>query len=306
MPELPEVETVRRGLEPVLTGRVLARVEQRRPDLRWPFPERFAERLTGRRVTGLTRRSKYLLIGLDEGETWIIHLGMSGRILVDASGAPPPHPSPQRGEGGATPQLQGQVVGEFHHAAPAPGKHDHVIVTTDRGAVITYNDVRRFGLMDLWPTADLDRHPLLAGLGPEPLGNEFNGAALAASLGGKRTPVKAALLDQRIVAGLGNIYVCEALHRARVSPKRLAGAISRPRIDRLAGEIVATLNDAIAAGGSSLRDYRQADGELGYFQHSFRAYDREGEACPTEGCPGSIRRIVQSGRSTFYCPRCQR
>ncbi len=306
MPELPEVETVRRGLEPVLTGRVLARVEQRRPDLRRPFPERFAERLTGRRVTGLTRRSKYLLIGLDEGETWIIHLGMSGRILVDASGAPPPHPSPQRGEGGAKPQPQGEMVGEFHHAAPAPGKHDHVIVTTDRGAVITYNDARRFGLMDLWPTADLDRHPLLAGLGPEPLGNEFNGAALAASLAGKHTPVKAALLDQRIVAGLGNIYVCEALHRARVNPKRIAGSISRPRIDRLAGEIVATLNDAIAAGGSSLRDYRQADGELGYFQHSFRAYDREGEACPTEGCPGSIRRIVQSGRSTFYCPKCQR
>ena len=306
MPELPEVETVRRGLEPVLTGRVLVRVEQRRPDLRRPFPERFAERLTGRRVVGLGRRSKYLLIGLDGGETWIIHLGMSGRILVGASGARPPHPSPRRGEGGAQPGRQGRKVGEVHHAAPAPGKHDHVIVTTDRGAVITYNDVRRFGLMDLWPTADLDRHPLLAGLGPEPLGNEFNGAALAASLAGKRTPVKAALLDQRIVAGLGNIYVCEALHRARVSPKRLAGAISRPRIDRLVGEIVATLNDDIAAGGSSLRDYRQANGELGYFQHSFRVYDREGAPCPTAGCPGTVRRIVQSGCSTFHCPKCQR
>ncbi len=287
MPELPEVETVLRGLEPVLTGRILVHVNQRRPDLRWPFPERFAERLTGRRVMGLGRRSKYLLIGLDGGETWIIHLGMSGRILV---GEPP----------------RGDLVGEFHHASPAPGKHDHVIITTDQGNVVTYNDARRFGLMDLWPTADLENHKLLAGLGPEPLGNAFNGAALAASLADKRTPIKAALLDQRIVAGLGNIYVSEALHRARVSPKRLAGTLARPRIDRLAGEIVATLNDAIAAGGSSLRDFRRADGELGYFQHSFRVYDREGEACPTAGCPGTIRRIVQSGRSTFHCPKCQR
>jgi formamidopyrimidine-DNA glycosylase len=305
MPELPEVETVRRGLEPVLTGRVLTRVDQRRPDLRWPFPARFAERLTGRRVAGLGRRSKYLLIGLEGGETWIIHLGMSGRILVDAYG-PPPCPSPRRGEGSAKHARQEQVVGAFHRAAPEPGKHDHVIVTTDRGAVVTYNDARRFGLMDLWPTAELDRHKLLAGLGPEPLGNAFNGAVLAASLASRRTPVKAALLDQRIVAGLGNIYVCEALHRARVSPKRLAGSISRRRIDRLAGEIVATLNDAIAAGGSSLRDYRQADGELGYFQHSFRVYDRADAPCPTAGCSGTVRRIVQSGRSTFHCPKCQR
>jgi formamidopyrimidine-DNA glycosylase len=256
MPELPEVETVRRGLEPVLAGRMLAHVDQRRSNLRWPFPERFAQRLTGRRVTGLGRRSKYLLIGLDGGETWpvetwIVHLGMSGRILVE----------------------------ESRHAASVPGKHDHVIVTTDRG---------------------------LAGLGPEPLGNAFNGAVLAAALADKRTPVKAALLDQRIVAGLGNIYVSEALHRAGISPKRMAGTLSRPRIDRLAGEIVATLNDAIAAGGSSLRDYRQADGELGYFQHSFRVYDREGAPCPAAGCSGTIRRIVQSGRSTFHCPKCQR
>ena len=283
MPELPEVETVRRGLEPVLTGRILTRVDQRRPDLRRPLPQRFAERLTGRRVTGLGRRSKYLLIGLAPtemggGETWIIHLGMSGRILV---GGP-------------------------HHALPPPGKHDHVIVTTDRGAVVTYNDARRFGLMDLWPTADLENHKLLAGLGPEPLGNAFNGAALVAALADKRTPVKAALLDQRIVAGLGNIYVSEALHRSGISPKRIAGSISRPRVERLAGEVVATLNDAIAAGGSSLRDFRHADGELGYFQHSFRVYDREGQPCPTQGCPGSIRRIVQSGRSTFHCAKCQR
>jgi formamidopyrimidine-DNA glycosylase len=288
VPELPEVETVRRGLEPVLTGCVLAHVEQRRPNLRWPFPDRFAERLTGRRVTGLGRRSKYLLIGLAPtemaptemggGETWIIHLGMSGRILVD----------------------------ESHHAASVPGKHDHVIITTDRGNTVTYNDARRFGLMDLWPTADLENHKLLAGLGPEPLGNAFNSAVLAAALVDKRAPIKAALLDQRTVAGLGNIYVSEALHRAGISPKRISGTISRPRIDRLTGEIVATLNDAIAAGGSSLRDFRQADGELGYFQHSFRVYDREGETCPTEGCSGTIHRIVQSGRSTFHCPKCQR
>jgi formamidopyrimidine-DNA glycosylase len=290
----------------VLTGCVLARVDLRRADLRRPFPERFAERLTGRRVVGLGRRSKYLLIGLDGGETWIIHLGMSGRILVGPSGGAPPHPSPRRGEGGAQPGRQGQKAGEVHHAAPAPGKHDHVIVTTDRGAVVTYNDARRFGMMDLWPTADLDQHPLLAGLGPEPLGNAFNGAALAGSLAEKRTPIKAALLDQRIVAGLGNIYVCEALHRAGIGPQRIAGSISRPRIDRLAGEVVATLNDAIAAGGSSLRDYRRADGELGYFQHSFRVYDREGAPCPTSGCTGTVRRIVQSGRSTFHCAKCQR
>ncbi len=274
---------MRRGLAPVLPGCVLAQVEQRRANLRWPFPERFAERLTGRRVTGLGRRSKYLLIGLDGGETWpeetwIIHLGMSGRVLVD----------------------------ESRHADSVPGKHDHVIVTTDRGDTVTYNDARRFGLMDLWPTADLENHKLLAGLGPEPLSNAFNSAVLAAALADKRTPIKAALLDQRIVAGLGNIYVSEALHRAGISPKRISGTISRPRIDRLAGEIVATLNDAIAAGGSSLRDFRQADGELGYFQHSFRVYDREGEACPTKGCSGTVRRIVQSGRSTFHCPKCQR
>lgn len=283
MPELPEVETVRRDLEPVLTGRVLTHVDQRRPDLRWPLPDRFAERLTGRRVTGLGRRSKYLLIGLEGGETWIIHLGMSGRILVGEA-----------------------KLGGFHHATPTPGKHDHVIIATDQGAVITYNDTRRFGLMDLWPTADLENHKLLAGLGPEPLGNAFNGAALAAGLAGKHTPIKAALLDQRIVAGLGNIYVSEALHRAGISPKRLAGSISRRRLDQLAGEIVATLNDAIAAGGSSLRDYRRTDGELGYFQHSFRVYDRADAPCPTTGCGGRVRRIVQSGRSTYYCTECQR
>ena len=287
MPELPEVETVRRGLEPVLAGRVLARVEQRRADLRWPLPARFAERLTGRRVARLDRRSKYLLIGLEGGdlppETWLVHLGMSGRMLV----------------GGA-------MLGEFHIPTPGPGPHDHVVVTTDAGAVITYNDARRFGVMDLWPTDGIAAHRLLAGLGPEPLGNGFSGAYLAEAFAGKRTSVKAALMDQRVVAGLGNIYVSEALHRAGIHPARLAGSLSRARVERLAGAIVATLNDAIAAGGSSLRDYRQADGELGYFQHAFRVYDREGAPCPAEGCRGTVRRSVQAGRSTFHCPRCQR
>jgi len=310
MPELPEVETVRRGLEPVLAGRVLAQVEQRRADLRWPLPERFAERLTGRRVTGPSRRSKYPLIGLERGgtapeETWIVHLGMSGRILVTPSDSRP-EPSPTRGEGAAPRPAPAEILGEFHHALATPGKHDHVVVVTDRGDVVTYNDARRFGAMDLWPTARLETHPLLAGLGPEPLGNAFSGAALAEALAGKRTPIKAALLDQRIVAGLGNIYVCEALHRAGINPKRIAGSLSRPRIERLAAEIVATLTDAIAAGGSSLRDYRRADGELGYFQHSFRVYDREGAPCPTDGCRGTVRRLAQSGRSSFYCPTCQR
>ena len=283
MPELPEVETVRRGLEPVLEGRVLAEVRQYRPDLRWPLPERFAERLEGRRVLRLGRRSKWLLLDLDADETWMVHLGMSGRMLIDGTGA-----------------------AGMHHERATPGKHDHVIVTTDRGVVVTYNDTRRFGAMDLWPTSDLHGHPHLKGLGPEPMGNAFHGDALAATLEGRQSPVKAALLDQRTVAGLGNIYVCEALWRSGIHPTRIAASVSRPRVEKLAGEIVGTLGDAIAAGGSSLRDYRQADGELGYFQHAFRVYDREGEPCATEACPGTIRRIVQSGRSTFYCPRCQR
>ena len=345
MPELPEVETVRRGLDPVLAGRVLARVEQRRADLRWPLPERFAERLTGRRVEAVRRRSKWLLIGLegDEtggGETWMVHLGMTGRILVSgletpclvptgesstpalshtggggasAGGHAPAgawsSPAPLRsgggnaGDGGAA---TGAVLGDFVYAAGKDGKHDHIVVTTDRGATITYNDARRFGAMDLWPTAELGAHPHLAGLGPEPLGNEFHGAALAAAFAGRQSPVKAVLMDQRTVAGLGNIYVCEALHRAGIHPGRVAGGVSRRRVERLAAEVRATLTEAIAAGGSSLRDYRQTDGELGYFQHVFRVYDREGAACPRPGCRGTVRRIVQSGRSTFYCPRCQR
>ncbi|MEM9098603.1 MAG: bifunctional DNA-formamidopyrimidine glycosylase/DNA-(apurinic or apyrimidinic site) lyase [Pseudomonadota bacterium] len=283
MPELPEVETVRRGLVPVLEGRELVEVIQRRPDLRWPLPERFGARLQGRRVERLGRRSKYLLAHLNGGETWITHLGMSGRLLID-----------------------GAATVELHHERAAPGKHDHVIVTTDQGVRVTYNDARRFGAMDLWETERLDDHPLLARLGPEPNGNAFSGAYLSDALKGKQTPIKSALLDQRIIAGLGNIYVCEALFRAGIHPTRMAGSISRPRIERLAGEIVETIGDAIAAGGSSLRDYRQADGELGYFQHSFRVYDREESACALDSCQGTIRRVVQSGRSSFYCPRCQR
>ena len=280
MPELPEVETVRRGLEPVLTGRVIAAADVRRPDLRWPFPERMAARLTGARVTGLRRRSKYLLADLDRGETLIVHLGMSGRILV--SGAP---------------------VGAFHHALAAPAKHDHVVLDLEGGARVTFNDARRFGAMDLWPTAKLETHRLLAGLGPEPLGNGFHGEGLAAHLAGRATPVKAVLLDQRVVAGLGNIYVCEALWRARISPLRLARNVTPVETEALVAAVRAVLADAIAAGGSSLRDYRQADGELGYFQHSFAVYGREGEPCPR--CGGTIVRTVQSGRSSFWCPACQ-
>jgi formamidopyrimidine-DNA glycosylase len=331
MPELPEVETVRRGLEPVLVGRVLARVEQRRPDLRWPLPERMAERLTGRRVIGVGRRSKWLLIGLHGGETWMVHLGMSGRVLVSGKGAPS-SPLVRAGRGGATSMIRapggasgmpepeeqggagdgdgasasGVVLGDYVYAAGKDAKHDHVVVTTDEDVTVIYNDARRFGAMDLWPTAGLDAHLHLARLGPEPLGNAFHGAALAVALAGRQSPVKAVLMDQRTVAGLGNIYVCEALHRAGVHPTRIAATISRPRIERLAGEIRATLMEAIAAGGSSLRNYRRTNGELGYFQHIFRVYDREGAPCPAPGCRGAVRRITQSGRSTFYCPRCQR
>ncbi|MFB9148518.1 bifunctional DNA-formamidopyrimidine glycosylase/DNA-(apurinic or apyrimidinic site) lyase [Roseovarius ramblicola] len=283
MPELPEVETVRRGLAPVMEGHVIARARINRPDLRWPFPPDMAARLTGARVLALRRRSKYLLADLSTGETLLVHLGMSGRMLV--SGAP---------------------VGRFVHDHPAPGKHDHVILDMETGARITFNDPRRFGAMDLMPTDAVEAHPLLARLGPEPLGNGFHEGHLAAALAGRRTPVKSALLDQRIVAGLGNIYVCEALYRARISPRRLAGNVGQRRVGRLVPVIRDVLRDAIAAGGSSLRDYRQADGELGYFQHGFDVYGREGAPCHTPGCAARIARIVQSARSSFYCPRCQR
>ena len=287
MPELPEVETVRRGLAPVMEGVRIAQADVRRPDLRWPFPPRMADRLTGATVLRLRRRSKYILADLDTGETLLIHLGMSGRMLVS-------------GVSGR------QMPGQFHHSHPAPEKHDHVVLDMDGGARVTFNDARRFGAMDLMDTASAELHPLLAVLGPEPLGNAFDGPMLAAALKDRRTPIKAALLDQRIVAGLGNIYVCEVLFRAGISPKRQAGRIATSRCEALVPIIREVLSDAIEAGGSSLRDHRQTDGELGYFQHSFKVYGREGGACVTPGCSATIRRIVQSGRSSFYCPSCQR
>lgn len=283
MPELPEVETVRRGLLPAMEGRAIARADVNRPDLRWPLPERMAERLAGQRVLRLRRRSKFILADLASGETLLVHLGMSGRMLVS-----------------------GVRLGEFFHPHPAPEKHDHVVLHMEGGARVTFNDARRFGAMDLVATEAAEAHPLLAALGPEPLGNGFNEAYLAGRLAGRGMPVKAALLDQRIVAGLGNIYVCEALNRARISPRRKAGNLGDARIARLVPEIREVLREAIAAGGSSLRDHRQADGELGYFQHDFRAYGREGQPCRGADCRGVIARIVQSGRSTFFCTACQR
>ena len=283
MPELPEVETVRRGLAPAMEGAVIAKAQVNRPDLRWPFPDNMVARLTGQTVQALRRRSKYILADLSGGETLLIHLGMSGRMTVS-----------------------GDPLGRFHHDHPAPEKHDHVVLDMSNGARITFNDPRRFGAMDLMQTATADSHPLLAKLGPEPLGNDFYDGYLAEALKSRKTPIKSALLDQRIVAGLGNIYVCETLYRAGISPKRRASNISRVRAETLVPIIRAVLRDAITAGGSSLRDFRQADGELGYFQHSFDVYDREGRPCRTSGCTDTIRRIVQSGRSSFYCPSCQR
>ena len=284
MPELPEVETVRRGLAPVLEGRRLSRVEARRPDLRFPFPEGFVQRLTGARVTALRRRAKYLLADLDRGETLVAHLGMSGRFRIEGAGAP----------------------GRFHRPGGEDPRHDHVVLETEDGGRIVYHDPRRFGFMGLIPTEDLERHPWFAGMGPEPLSEGFGGGRLAEAFRDRRQGPKTLLLDQRTVAGLGNIYVCEALHEARISPFRPAGRISRPRLDVLALTVKAVLERAIAAGGSTLRDFSAADGALGYFQHSFRAYDREGEACSNPGCGGVIRRRVQAGRSTFWCPSCQR
>ncbi|MEM1313074.1 MAG: bifunctional DNA-formamidopyrimidine glycosylase/DNA-(apurinic or apyrimidinic site) lyase [Pseudomonadota bacterium] len=283
MPELPEVETVRRGLAPVMEGRRLLRVEQRRPDLRWPFPERFEERLTGTRIERLRRRSKYILADLGSGEILLIHLGMTGRMLIGD-----------------------QVQGEFVHPVPNLARHDHVVFDLDGGARVTFNDVRRFGAMDLIAPGGEQEHWLLQSLGPEPLGNAFSAAHLAERLAGRASPIKAMLLDQRIVAGLGNIYVCEALFRAGISPRRKAGNIGAARLERLAQAIREVIAEAIEAGGSSLRDYRQATGELGYFQHSFAVYGREGEPCRTPGCGASVQRIVQSGRSSFFCAACQR
>ncbi len=283
MPELPEVETVRRGLLPVMEGAVIALAEVNRPDLRWPLPDRMADRLTGRMVTALRRRSKYLLADLDSGETLLVHLGMSGRMLIS-----------------------GAQLGTFYHDHPAPQKHDHVVLHMASGARITFNDARRFGAMDLMPTERAHEHMLLAGLGPEPFGNDFNEPYLAGRLKGRKTPIKAALLDQRIVAGLGNIYVAETLFRARISPLRLAGDLAEPQVHGLVPVIREVLAEAIEAGGSSLRDFRQANGELGYFSKHFQVYDREGDPCETPGCTGTITRTVQSGRSSFWCPTCQR
>ncbi|WP_167645284.1 bifunctional DNA-formamidopyrimidine glycosylase/DNA-(apurinic or apyrimidinic site) lyase [Mameliella alba] len=283
MPELPEVETVRRGLAPVMEGQVIAQARVNRPDLRWPFPENMADRLTGTRVERLRRRSKYILADLSSGETLLIHLGMSGRMLVS-----------------------GDPLGTFVHDHPALEKHDHVVLDMGQGARVTFNDPRRFGAMDLMDTAEAERHPLLVSLGPEPLGNGFSESYLTGMLKGRRTPIKSALLDQKIIAGLGNIYVCEALYRARIHPARKVNRISEARLGALVPIIREVLQDAIAAGGSSLRDFRQADGELGYFQHSFDVYGREGAPCRSEGCADTVRRIVQSGRSSFYCASCQR
>ena len=288
MPELPEVETVRRGLAPVMEGRRLSLVETRRPDLRFPFPERFSERLTGAQVLGLGRRGKYLTVALDTGETAILHLGMSGRFTVRAPGAAP------------------LALGEFVHDPGGVSVHDHVRFETDEGAEIIFNDPRRFGFMDLVPTEDLEVCKHFAGMGPEPLSNAFSEARLSEALRGKRSPIKMALLDQRVVAGLGNIYVCEALFRARISPRRSAHTVPGVRARRLYPAIRSVLEEAIAAGGSTLRDFAHSDGSLGYFQHRFDVYDREGERCSADGCVGRVERIVQSGRSTFFCPACQR
>ena len=282
MPELPEVETVRRGLVPVLEGHRIARAQAMRPDLRFPLPDGFGQRLTGRTVTTISRRAKYLLIGLDDGTTLISHLGMSGsyRIYEDSKQMPP------------------------------PATHDHIIIRTDAGAEIRYHDPRRFGFMDLANAGELESHALLKDIGPEPLSDDFDAEALAAALKGRKAPIKAALLDQKVVAGLGNIYVCEVLFRAGLSPKRKASTVQGARSRRLVSAIRQVLNDAIAAGGSSISDHRQTDGELGYFQHSFAVYGCQGKACPGCDCKvektGGVRRIVQSGRSTFYCPTRQR
>ena len=288
MPELPEVETVRRGLEPVMQGARFAAVEARRRDLRGPLPSDFAARLQGQAVTGLGRRAKYLLVDLSSGEVLLMHLGMSGSFRV------------------------AHDCGQRTHERTQHLTHDHVVFHMSNGARIAFNDPRRFGSMKLIRRAELDREPLLRALGPEPLGNAFDAALLAGACAGKKTSLKAALSDQRVVAGLGNIYVCEALHRARLSPKRRAATIAtrggapNERAQALVEGIRAVLNDAIAAGGSSLRDHKRTDGELGLFQHHFAVYDREGRRCPRRGCGGTIKRIVQGGRSTFFCPACQR
>jgi len=292
MPELPEVETVRRGLEPAMVGARIEKVELRRKDIRFPFPPRFRERLTGRWIAALGRRAKYLLFRLDDGETLIAHLGMSGSFRVEAA--------------------ETTTLGGFHHKRSKDPKHDHVVLHLDNGKIVTYNDPRRFGFMDLVASGALETHPRLIELGEEPLAPEFDARRLAELFAGRRAPLKSALLDQKKIAGLGNIYVCEALFRARLSPSRpastLADAAGNPTrtAHALVKAIRAVLEEAIEAGGSTLRDHRRADGELGYFQHGFSVYDREGLRCPRPRCRGTVARLAQFGRSTFYCPECQK
>lgn len=286
MPELPEVETVRRGLTPVLEGATLSRVINRRPDLRFPFPERFAERLEGAQVLRIDRRAKYLLMPLSTGETWITHLGMTGRFTLD-----------------------GDPTGRFEDAPPVTGKHEHFVACADLGGSLTrlaYADARRFGFMGLIPTEGVDGHAWFKNLGPEPLGNRFSGAHLVEAFSGRKQNIKVSLLDQSVVSGLGNIYVCEALYRSGIHPEVPAGKVSKPRLERLAGEVRQVLNDAILAGGSTLKDFANVEGGQGYFQHRFDVYGREGAECRTPDCGGTIERIVQGGRSTFFCKRCQK
>ena len=282
MPELPEVETVRRGLSPVMDGRTILSVQLNRPDLRFPLPPNFAGRLNGVRLERLGRRAKFLVGELSSGEALIMHLGMSGRFTISDGGQP----------------------GDFHHEIAPNPKHDHVIFHMEGGKTVTYNDPRRFGFMELWPLAQMETYPRLSGLGPEPLSNMFSHAWLNEALKGKTGPIKSVLLDQRTIAGLGNIYVCEALYRSGISPRRRANTVPGERAARLTRAINDVISEAIAAGGSSISDFKAATGELGYFQHSFSVYDREGQPCKTCGAP--IRRIVQSGRSSFYCGSCQR
>jgi len=298
MPELPEVEIVRRGLEPVLTGARFAHVEQRRADLRFGLPERFARRLCGQRVEHLERRAKYLLGHLSGGEVLLMHLGMTGRFTVAIASRKD--------------KLQGRPLGDFAYAAAADPKHDHIVFHMEQGAVVTYNDPRRFGFMLLIPQAELAAHPLMRGLGVEPLGPALTASYLAQRAAGKAIDLKAFLADQRIVAGLGNIYVCEALFRAGLSPKRRAASLAKKNgtptawAAGLVESVQAVLKESIAAGGSSLRDYRHADGAIGAFQEAFAVYGRQGQPCVWTGCQGRVRRIVQGGRSTFFCPACQR
>ena len=293
MPELPEVETVRRGLQPAMEGSKIIRAEARRKDLRFPFQKDFVTRLAGQTVTGLGRRAKYLMADLISGDVLLMHLGMSGSFRVVSAD-------------------DNQAPGQFHYPRSDDRAHDHVVFHMSSGASIIFNDPRRFGYMKIIAREALDDEPLLKGLGPEPLGNEFDAAMLADACAGKKTSLKAALLDQRVVAGLGNIYVCEVLYRARLSPRRSAATLATKageptdRAGRVVDAVHAVLNQAIEAGGSSLRDHRQTSGELGYFQHSFQVYDREDEKCQTAGCAGIVRRFTQNGRSTFWCPKCQK